>query len=309
MQITLSLSDTRKPATTIIGAGALGTALARRMRGVGYPVVAVISHSATDAAVLAEQLEDCDASDDLADLPAETRLVCCCVPDTKVTSLAEELAQHVHPWYETVVLHTSGVLSSEVLAPLTAKGATPLSFHPMQTFPPETSPDAFSGIYIGIEGAREAVDLGVQLAGDLGAEHVILTPETKTRYHLAASMASNFFVGLMGIVAEVLSDIGLDRPEGAALIRPLVASTWQNLAQGLPEDVLTGPIARGDVQTVRAHTAALQVHLPHLLLTYVTMATETIRVAVRGGHLDEATAQALLDTLHDALQPPKDILY
>jgi len=113
----------------------------------------------------------------------------------------------------------------------------------------------------------------------------------------------------MGTVAEVLSDIGIDRKEGAALIRPLVAGTWNNLANGLPEDVLTGPIARGDVQTVRAHTAALQVHLPHLLLTYVTMATETIRVAVRGGHLDEPTAQALLDVLHESLQPPKDILY
>lgn len=309
MQTTLSLSDTSKPVVAVIGAGALGTALAKRLRSAGYPVAAVISHDQEDATALAEALDDCLGSSDLADLPLQTRLVCCCVPDTNVAPLAEDLARLPHPWQTTAVLHTSGALSSEILAPVTAKGATPLSFHPMQTFPPDTAPDAFDGIYIGIEGARNALDWGVQLANDLGAEHVILTPETKTRYHLAASMASNFFVGLMGTVAEILSDIGIDRKEGAALIRPLVASTWHNLADGLPEDVLTGPIARGDVQTVRAHTAALQVHLPHLLLTYVTMATETIRVAVRGGHLDEATAQALLDVLHDALQPPKDILY
>jgi predicted short-subunit dehydrogenase-like oxidoreductase (DUF2520 family) len=184
-----------------------------------------------------------------------------------------------------------------------------LSFHPVQSFTASTPPDAFEGIYIGLEGDAPALDVGRQLALDLGAHPFVLTAEAKPRYHLAASMASNFFVTLMALAGEVLADIGIDRPTGAALLRPLVEGTWRNLATQLPEEALTGPIARGDLDTLLRHTEALATHLPQLTPAYAALAAETVRVAVRGGHLAPDRAQHLLDTLHGALRPYEDGLF
>jgi predicted short-subunit dehydrogenase-like oxidoreductase (DUF2520 family) len=106
-----------------------------------------------------------------------------------------------------------------------------------------------------------------------------------------------------------MSDAGLDRPTAAAMVRPLVETTWRNLAGRLPEDVLTGPIARGDLGTVTRHTEALTAHLPHLLPVYTALSTEAVRVAVRGGQLDPSAAERLLEVLYAALEPDEDRLF
>lgn len=288
------------PPVAVIGAGALGSVLTRRLAGRGYPVVAVLSRSG--AAALARQVGAPVASRMLRDLPEAVRLVVCCVPDDALPLVVEGLSRLPRDWSGTTVLHTSGALTTEVLAPLAVLGATTLSFHPVQTFPRESTPEVFAGIPVGLEGGEAALVVGQRLAADLGAWPVVLPAAAKTRYHLAASMASNFFVTVMALAEEVLADIGLPRPEGAALLRPLVAGTLRNLATQLPEDALTGPIARGDGQTLAAHLDALQRHLPHLLPVYVALATETVRVAVRGAKLPPEQAEALLEVLHEALE-------
>ena len=92
-------------------------------------------------------------------------------------------------------------------------------------------------------------------------------------------------------------------------MQPLVEGTLRNLARHLPEDVLTGPIARGDHRTVAAHLDALTDHLPHLIPVYAALGAEAVRVAVRSGKLAPDDAQQVLDTLHAALEPYKDFLY
>lgn len=288
------------PPVAVIGAGALGSVLALRLGGCGYPVVAVLGRSGT--ASLARRVGAPVASPSLHDLPETARLVACCVPDDALPAVVDGLGPLRRDWSDTTVLHTSGALTTEVLAPLAARGATTLSFHPVQTFTRASTPDGFAGIPVGLEGTEAALAVGRRLAVDLGARPVVLPAAAKTRYHLAATVASNFLVTLMALAEEVLATIGLTRPEGAALLRPLVEGTLGNLAAQPPEDALTGPVARGDAQTLAAHLDALQRHLPHLLPAYVALATETVRVAVRGARLSPDTAQALLDVLHEALE-------
>ncbi|MEM1094332.1 MAG: Rossmann-like and DUF2520 domain-containing protein [Bacteroidota bacterium] len=297
-----SASHLAQPATTLIGAGALGQVLGRGMHNAGYPIAAVISRTLLPAQLLADEVTGF-ASDHLLDLPAATRLVVCCVPDDALDQVADHLAMLPHEWARTTVLHTSGARTSEVWAPLQRKGAATMSFHPMQTFAPG-QPSTFKGVYFGIEGDAAACEVGETLAVALGGLPVRLATEAKARYHLAASMASNFTVTLMALVSEVLADTGLDRPTSAALVRPLVQQTWTNLNQALPEDVLTGPIARGDVDTLGLHLDALGTYLPHLLPAYAALAAETVRVAVRGSHLSPLDAQRLLDRIHASLHPP-----
>ncbi len=298
-----------RPGAAIIGAGALGRALARRLAARGYRVEAVLSRTAVRARALAAQVKAPVASAALADLPSGVRLVFCCVPDDAVGAGARTLQTVRSDWSGTTVAHTSGALTAAALYPLGEQGAALLSFHPLQTFTPASLPDVFEGIYVVLEGDAEAVALGVRVADDLGARSFTLAPEAKMRYHLAASMASNFFVTLMALVGEVLADAGIDRRQGAALMQPLVEGTWRNLARRLPEDALTGPIARGDRRTVAAHLDALADHLPHLIPVYAALGAEAVRVAVRSGQLAPDDAQRVLDTLHTALEPYKDWPY
>jgi predicted short-subunit dehydrogenase-like oxidoreductase (DUF2520 family) len=300
-----------RPSVAIIGAGALGTVLARRLAERGYDVAAVFSRTEATARRLAEQVGAPMAGTDLADLPPEIRLVFCCVPDDAIAAVARRLATAQSAWSGRIVAHTSGALTASILAPLKEQGAAVLSFHPLQTFQVESAPGVLQDIYIGVEGDTEAVDQGRRLARDLGARPVTLTAEAKMRYHLAAAVASNYTVTLMALVNEVLASVGLSRQKSLALVRPLVEGTWQNLQRHLPEDALTGPIARGDRATVQGHLDALTGHLSHLIPAYVVLGAETVRVAVRGGMLDADAAQDVLDVLQAALDtseksPPAD---
>ena len=206
------------------------------------------------------------------------------------------------------MLHTSGALTAGVLAPVAEAGAAVGSWHPLQTFTASKATEAFDGIYVALEGDAPAVEAGRQLARSLGARTLALAPEAKVRYHLAASMASNYLVTLLALVAEVLGDVGLGRQEAAALVRPLVDGTWRNLATLLPEDALTGPIVRGDAETVAGHLEALRRHLPHLVPVYAALGVEAVRLSARSGRLDDEDAQRLLDVLHAALDAGSDPL-
>ena len=293
----------------VIGAGAVGTALARRLAACGYPVDAVISRSETPARRLAERIGAPVAATEVAALPDTVDLVCCCVPDDALPSLVEALYLLPRDWAGSTVAHTSGALTTGVLAPLAARGATTLGFHPLQAFTRASPPEAFSGVYVGLEGTPAALAFGQRLAADLGTRPVVVPAGARARYHLAAVLASNCLVTLMALVEEVLAAAGIDRRDGGALMRPLVEGTWRNLAAQPPEAALTGPIARGDEATVAAHLDALGGDLEHLLPVYAALATETVRVAVRGGKLDPDAAQRLLDRLHAALDARNDSLF
>ena len=292
----------------VVGAGAMGTALAQRLPTAGHPVRAILSRTLASAEALAERVGAPVASNEWTALPRDVRLVLICVPDDAIPAVAEALADVSHPWDRTIVGHTSGARTAEALHPLARKGAATLSFHPLQTFTPDTPPTAFEDIVIGIEGPAEAVSAGKALAQALGATPVVLTERGKALYHCAAALASNGLVALMAVVEEVFSSADLDEHHGTAaeLVGPLVRQTWENLETGSPESVLTGPVARGDAATAKAHLNALQNEAPHLVALYATLSIEMTRIGVRGGQLEGESAEALLHLLQNALQSSSD---
>ena len=289
----------------LIGAGALGTALTLRLVACGYAAAAIFSRTESSALRLAKRVRAPVASANLVDLPPDVRLVFCTVPDDLLAGLANTLAEKRSDWSDCLVVQTSGALTARVLAPLAARGAHTLSFHPMQTFPLGTPPEVFEGIYVGLEGEPEAVPQGASLAADLGATSIVIPSEKKRLYHLAATCASNFFVTLMAVVSEILASLDVDQEASMMLVRPLVEQTWRNIQEQLPSEALTGPISRGDRDTMTGHTEALSAHLPHLLSIYTALATETVHLAVRAGRLSPADAQGLLSALKKPLEPPQ----
>lgn len=290
------------PPVGIVGAGAVGSALARRLVERGYRVEAILSRRSADAQALADRVGASAAGSLRAgtEIPPSVQLVVVCVSDDAIESVANALAAHDHSWHDTVVAHTSGARGADILSPLSEQGAERLSFHPLQTFPSDASPSAFEDIVVGIEGTDRAQALGETLAWALGANPIRLTAEDKARYHSAAVLASNGLVALMSVVRELFATAEVSSP--LDLVAPLVEQTVANVRESSPEEVLTGPVARGDVETVETHLEELARTAPHVVPVYVALSKEMTRIAERGGQITPEQAESLRNTLQRALK-------
>ncbi|WP_103028953.1 Rossmann-like and DUF2520 domain-containing protein [Salinibacter altiplanensis] len=287
----------------IVGAGAVGTTLARGLSANGRRIEAVVSRREEAARALADRVGAPVAGTTGETLPDTVRIVLICVPDHAIEDVAEALGRCDHPWAATVVAHTSGARTAAALAPLDQQGTATMSFHPLQSFTEMTPPEALEGIVVGLEGDAPALATGEALARALGAQPLRLTPDEKARYHCAAVLASNGLVALLAVVEEVLGDLkGKEASaSGADLMGPLVEHTWSNLKGGRPPEVLTGPVVRGDSGTVQAHLDALEHGAPHLVPVYAALSTEMVRVAVQGEHLSADRAETILSSLRTAM--------
>jgi predicted short-subunit dehydrogenase-like oxidoreductase (DUF2520 family) len=294
-----------RPDVSLIGAGAVGRTLALRLRAHGYPVIGVIARTMERADRIGRMVGAQIVSNNVFDLPASSRLVLICVPDDALPEVADRLSRVPHAWEKTVVAHTGGALPAAVLRPLAERGARILSFHPLQTLTEESPPEALDGVYAGLEGDSQAVAAGIELAVNLGMRYLVLTADAKSRYHLAASMASNFLVTLMSVVQQVLTSLDIDRATAAEVMEPLVRGTLENLSRSTPEDALTGPIVRGDLDTLRQHCLALLRYLPHLVPVYAALAMETVPLAVRSSRLDPERAEEILEMIAKMVTIPQ----
>ncbi len=294
------LAPLTDPATfALVGAGAAASVLGQRLRQAGLRVPTVVSRTRASAQALAEAL-GASASTALHDAWKADALLLC-VPDSALAEVVERLTASDLPLDGKLVLHTSGALPVRVLAPLAARGAYVLGFHPAQALTRHTPPDALTGACAGIEGQEPALSAGRRLAERLGMKPLTIRLGSKALYHLALAIASNYTVTLAALAAEVLASAGIPADDAHALVGPLLAGTLANLQALPPEQALTGPIARGDVETVGHHLTALRTLLPHLVPVYAALAAETARVAVRGDRITPEQADALLERLQNAL--------
>lgn len=294
-----------KPGISIVGTGAVGTALARALAAQGYPLHRIVSRQLSRAEHLAAEVNARHASSLDGPFSITARLVFLCIPDDAIAPVASHLAAmapNAGMWEGKIAAHTSGALSASALAPLGDAGAALMSLHPVQTFARSPNagpavPSPFANIYIGIEGDAIAVAAGKKIARALGARDLVLSAAYKPRYHLAAAIASNFFVTLMAMACDVLESIGISREEATAILRPLVTQTCTNVTTTLPEDVLTGPAARGDEKTLKMHAGAIHAHLPHYEMLYDSLLAHTLDLAGRSGRLNPEQIVRLKKTL------------
>lgn len=278
----------------LIGAGAMASALAQALSERAVPLTAVLSRREAPAQALAHAVGAATASRSWSALPSDTRVVLVCVPDDAIPSAAKALAAVSHSWNQTLVAHTSGARPASSLSPLDACGASLMSFHPVQTVTADSPPNVFEDVVVGIEGDATAVPYGVALARLVGAVPVRLSADDKVLYHAAAALASNGLVALTGAVYDVLAAAGVDEETGRRMIMPLLSQTLANLEDANPSDVLTGPVARGDVGTIRAHTQALKDATPSdLYALYTVLSKQMLQVADRTGRLSHAQKDAL----------------
>ena len=188
------------------------------------------------------------------DQDGELRLLC--VPDRAIAEVARSVP--LGPW----VAHVSGATPLAELAPHVRR----FSVHPLQTLTYSRGPEQLAGAWSAVTGETpEALSHAHALATMLGLQPFVLADDRRALYHAGASMASNFLVTLHRGAAQLLADAGAP-PE--ALV-PLMERTIAN------DFELTGPIARGDAETVERHLAAIRADEPGLEPLYAALAEAT----------------------------------
>jgi predicted short-subunit dehydrogenase-like oxidoreductase (DUF2520 family) len=225
------------------------------------PGRAGLSFGAALAAAGWDVLPPLDRRDDPAGAATGVDVLVIATPDTAIA----QIAWCVQPVPSTLVMHLSGALGLDVLAPHSRRA----SLHPLVSMP-----DAVTGAAALASGAWFAVagDPSVHaIVHALGGQVVEVDDDHRAAYHAAACIASNHLVGLLGHVERVASGAGV--PLAAFL--DLVRGTVDNVARLGPGAALTGPLARGDLATVERHLAALD---PLERVTYEAMADATRRL-------------------------------
>jgi predicted short-subunit dehydrogenase-like oxidoreductase (DUF2520 family) len=270
------------PSVTILGAGRMGQGLALALGRAGHRVglISRSSHPVTPplrlhAGPREEALRD-------------TSVVVLAVPDGAITSLAGELAAEGGITRHHVVLHLSGLRDREALSPLAETGAALGSLHPLQTVSdPGTAAARFAGAYAGVEGDDRAVAAAEELARSLRMVPVRIPAGAKAAYHAGAALAANYTTALVAVAERLAIAAGIPPETARHLYLPLIRGAAANLEAG-PAAALTGPVRRGDVETVAAHLAALR---PEDRKLYVLLAREALRLAREAGLPSEAAAR------------------
>lgn len=218
------------------------------------------------------------------------------VPDGAITPLASELAGQGGVESRHVVLHLSGLQDRLALAPLEATGAALGSMHPLQTISdPAAAPERFAGAYTGVEGDDRALQAAEGLARALGMTPVRIPADAKAAYHAGAAFAANYTTALVAVAERLAMTAGISEAVARRLYLPLFRGAAANLEAG-PAAALTGPVRRGDVETVQAHLQALE---PSDRELYLLLAREALRLAREAGLPQEAAdrmARALGET-------------
>jgi predicted short-subunit dehydrogenase-like oxidoreductase (DUF2520 family) len=179
------------------------------------------------------------------------------VPDAAVASLAGEVASAGDIPASVAFAHSSGALGLSALGPLAA-GHDLGSFHPLQSFPRPRPPEAFRGSLVAIDATAATLRGRLErLARDLGAKPRGVAEADRVIYHAAAVFASNYLVALAGEAVDLLGTIGWSEREAVSGLIPLMKGALDEVARRGPTAALTGPIRRGDVETVTRHLEAL----------------------------------------------------
>lgn len=239
----------------IIGAGKVGTTLGAYLRKNNITVSGYYSRTYESAAVAADFTKT-KAYNDIAALVGASDTLFITTPDGEIGSVWDCIAKD--GLAEKIICHFSGSLSSLVFSGIEAAGATGCSIHPMFAFSDKfQSYKEFHTACLTMEGQEKAVRIMKSLFEGLGHKVFTVRAEDKMRYHAAAAFASNYMIGLFQASLDLLEDCGFSEEDSRLLLVPLVQNNVGAMLEKSTSEVLTGPIERGDIQTIEKHLETL----------------------------------------------------
>lgn len=190
----------------------------------------------------------------------DPQIVLLCVPDRAIAEVAAAVARG--PW----IAHVSGATPLAALDPHTRR----FGLHPLQSFSKSRGPEQLDGAWGAVTAENdEALAVGIRLAETLGLRPFELDEGSRASYHAGAAVASNYLVTLRAAARSLLEAAGAPPEALDPLIRGVVESGFE----------LTGPIARGDWETVERHLDVIRAQRPELEELYAVLAEATSRIA------------------------------
>lgn len=274
----------RAMSVAIVGPGNLGSALAVSLAGSSVKLDSIVARpggrSLQKARVLAKRV-GCQAVVDVEMVKAN--VLWFCVPDSMIQDAAKLFA-NLGSLRGRIALHSSGALTSDELDVVRQKGARVASVHPLMTFVGQSAPD-LRGVPFAMEGDREAVQVARVLVKKLGGDPYSIRKQDKVAYHAWATFASPLLTALLATTQQVAKLAGLRPDTARRRMTPILLQTLANYSQYGAARGFSGPIVRGDVETVRRHLRVLR-RVPQARDAYVALARAAVQdlpVKRRGG--------------------------
>lgn len=280
----------------LIGAGRVGAPLSAALARAGHHVVGVsaISKASRERVELLLPEAPLLPPDEVA---TSCDLLILTPPDDALAQLAKGLAEVGSLRTGQLVMHTAGRFGVGVFDAILETGILPMAIHPVMTFT-GTSIDLsrIAGAFFGVTTPEPLLPIAQALVLEMGGEPLVIAEKDRPLYHLALSWSTNFITAVIAQGSEWLNQIGIDQSE--RLLHPLLDAAVDNvLRRG--DSALTGPIARGDVGSVRSHLDALHDRAPELVVSYKTLGRLTATRALEHGLITPLQATTLLEVLSD----------
>ncbi len=265
-----------QPSVTIVGPGNLGGALAVALREAGYGLLEMVYRGDRKrAAAIARRCGAVAIS--FAEAKFQADVLWLCVADAEIASVAS--AASGREWKDKSVFHSSGALASDELKPLKRKGAAVASVHPMMSFVRNASV-SFAGVTFALEGDVAAKKIAARIVCDLGAFSFELKKAHKPLYHALGAFSSPLLIAHLAAAEKIGKKLGLKPEQTRHLIEPILQKTLRNYLEHGAAAALSGPLVRGDVETVRKNLRALQrvPGAPEIFRALVKMAANELPV-------------------------------
>lgn len=293
------IENKSKRKIAIIGAGVIGCAVGFLLKKAGHEIAGIISRTEESAKRGAAFVSCWQYGAGSYSLVAKADTIFITTPDRAIGGVCEEIARSSFLMEKTILIHMSGALPSTILKPATRSAdAMVLSLHPLQSFAElSQAVKNLPGSYFTIEGDNEALPIGRSIISDLGGLAIEITPQAKPLYHAGACVASNFLVSLVDLSLELFCAINLSKEEALKALLPLIKGTLDNIEKIGPTQALTGPISRGDCETVSMHLEAMKEKAPTIIPLYIELGMRAMKIAAEKGSLSREDALRLKSVL------------
>ncbi len=293
-----------KKTVAIIGAGRVGGSVGFLLARAGYTVTAVAARSMATAEKASVFIGAGEPLTDVKKAASKAGIVFITTPDSAIREVCDEIASGNGFRPGSIVIHTSGAHTIGLLQSARTAGAYRAVIHPLQSVPGmEQGIKNLPGSHFRIEADPEALETARGIVKALGGAELAMPawrsdPQSAALYHAGAVVVSNYFVALIDYGLKFYQALGADKQEALKAVLPLITGTLANVENLGTAAALTGPIARGDVETVKGHIEAMQERAPELLDLYRELAKQTISVAVEKGGITRQTAEEFLSLLN-----------
>jgi len=289
----------------IIGAGRVGSSVGFLLNQAGYIVTAVSSRTESSARMAAAFIGAGKPATDMAEAAASAEIVFITTPDRVIKEVCEKIGAAGGFKPGSLAVHMSGAHSLDLLDAARTAGAHRAVLHPLQSLASkEQGVKTLPGSYFRIEADSDVLQTARDIVKALGGIELAMPKWKSDRdsaalYHAGAVAVSNYFVALVDYGLKFYQALGADKKEALKAVLPLIRGTLLNIETlGIP-DALTGPIMRGDTQTVRDHLAAMKRRAPKLARLYKELARQTVAVARDRGSITQETAEELLNIVKE----------